>query len=76
MNETRSYQQEDQMPFNPNEPQNGETVDADVLRNQFNALNDEIDAGPGPVSVTAPVSSASEAANLVPGDKANGVLHT
>jgi len=30
------------MAFNPNEPQNGEEVDADVLRNQFNALNDAI----------------------------------
>ena len=26
--------------FNPNEPQNGEKVDADPLRDQFNALND------------------------------------
>ena len=26
------------MAFNPNEPQNGETVDADVLRDQFNAI--------------------------------------
>ena len=30
------------MSFNPNEPQNGDEVDADVLRNQFNALNDKI----------------------------------
>jgi hypothetical protein len=30
------------MPFNPNEPQNGEVVDADFLRAQFNALNDKI----------------------------------
>ena len=29
------------MPFNPNEPQNGETVDADLLRAQLNALNDK-----------------------------------
>ena len=39
--------------FNPNEPQNGEIVDADLLRNQLNALNDEITAIPagpaGPV---------------------------
>ena len=34
------------MAFNPNEPQNGEEVDADVLRNQFNALNDSITAIP------------------------------
>ena len=32
--------------FLPNEPQNGETVDADVLRNQFNSLKDLIDAEP------------------------------
>ena len=32
--------------FNPNEPQNGETVDADLLRNQFNALNDKVPALP------------------------------
>ena len=31
---------------NPNEPQNGDEVDADVLRAQFNALNDEITAIP------------------------------
>ena len=79
--------------FNPNEPQNGETVDADVLRNQLNALNNKIDAVPagplGPQGVpgadgpagpqgpaggtnpeTDPVFLASEAAQLVPGDKA------
>ena len=44
------------MPFNPNEPQNGEVVDADLLRNQFNGLNDKIDGG--------------EAAQFVAGDKA------
>ena len=27
------------MAFNPNEPQNGEVVDADFLRGQFNDLN-------------------------------------
>ena len=32
--------------FNPNEPQNGETVDADLLRNQFNGLKDLIDVIP------------------------------
>ena len=31
------------MPFIPTEPQNGEIVDADFLRNQFNALDDKID---------------------------------
>jgi hypothetical protein len=91
--------------FNPNEPQNGETVDADLLRNQFNALKDLIDVAPvgpagppGPQGVqgtqgdpgpqglqgdqgpqgepggtnpeTDPVFAASEAAQLVPGDKA------
>ena len=30
------------MPFNPNEPHNGIPVDADFLRDQFNALNDLI----------------------------------
>ena len=34
------------MAFNPNEPQNGEEVDADVLRNQFNSLNDAINIIP------------------------------
>ena len=91
--------------FNPNEPQNGETVDADLLRNQLNALNDAIniipvgpqgpqgvsgnDGAPGPQGVQGdtgpqglkgepggtnpeldPVFAASEAAQLVPGDKA------
>ena len=41
--------------FLPNEPQNGETVDADLLRNQFNSLKDLIDAVPagpqGPAGV-------------------------
>jgi len=41
------------MVFNPNEPQNGDEVDADFLRNQFNALNDKIDAIPaGPQGPT------------------------
>jgi hypothetical protein len=30
------------MAFNPNEPKNGEVVDADFLRAQLNALNDKI----------------------------------
>ena len=43
------------MAFNPNEPQNGETVDADVLRDQFNSLNDKIDAVPtGPAGPPGP----------------------
>ena len=104
------------MAFNPNEPQNGDEVDADVLRDQFNGLNDKIEAVPagpqgpagaqgeagvqgaqgeqgpqgdaGPQGVqgdtgpqgpqgepggvnpeTDPVFNASEAAQLVPGDK-------
>ena len=41
--------------FNPNEPQNGEKVDADVLRDQFNCLNDKIDAVPaGPPGPQGP----------------------
>src|ERR1043166_9491285 len=32
------------MPYNPNEPQNGEIVDADLLRAQFNALKTLDDA--------------------------------
>ena len=90
--------------FNPNVPQPGQKLDADVVRNQFNALNDKIDAvpagpagpqgvpgndgAPGPQGVqgdtgpqgpqgepggtnpeTDPVFTASEAAQLVPGDK-------
>ena len=76
--------------FNPNEPQNGETVDADLLRNQLNSLKALIDAvpagPPGPQGVPGPqgpqgepggtnpeldpVFTASEAAQLQPGDKA------
>ena len=48
--------------FNPNEPQNGETVDADLLRNNFNAINDTANADP--------VFTASEAAKFLSGDKA------
>jgi hypothetical protein len=58
------------MPFIPTEPQNGEIVDADLLRNQFNGLKDLIDAGPAPEPETDPVFAASEAAKLVAGDKA------
>ena len=32
------------MPFIATEPQNGEIVDADLLRNNFNGLKDLIDA--------------------------------
>jgi len=51
--------------FNPNEPQNSEIVDADLLRDQFNAVHDEAIA-----PETDPVFAASEAAKLLPGDKA------
>ena len=44
--------------FNPNEPQNGETVDADLLRAQLNALNDKIDALPAPVAESDPIVGA------------------
>jgi len=70
--------------FNPTEPHNGITVDADFLRDQFNSLKGQIDAIPagppgpqgpqGPPGGTNPeadpVFTASEAAQLVPGDKA------
>ena len=72
------------MAFNPNEPQDGADMRADVLRNQFTGLKEIIDAvpagPPGPQGPqgppggtnpeTDPVFSASEAAQLVPGDKA------
>ena len=46
------------MPFNPNEPQNGEIVDADALRNQFNGLKDLIDAVPaGPAGPQEPAGA-------------------
>jgi hypothetical protein len=35
--------------FNPNEPQNGDDIDADILRDNFNALKGEIDALPAPL---------------------------
>ena len=48
--------------FNPNEPQNGETVDADVLRNQFNSLKDLIDIVPvGPAGPPGPDGPAGPA---------------
>ena len=72
--------------FDPNVPQPGDKLDADVVRNQLNALNEKIDAipagPPGPQGPqgpqgppggtnpeTDPVFNASEAAQLVPGDK-------
>ena len=56
--------------FDPTEPKNGEVVDADLLRNQLNALKALIDAVPTPPPESDPVFTASEAAQLVPGDKA------
>ena len=72
------------MAFNPNEPQDGADMRADVLRNQFTGLKEIIDAvpagPPGPQGPqgppggtnpeTDPVFTASEAAQFVPGDKA------
>ena len=58
------------MPFNPTEPQANEITDADVIRDQLNALKALIDAVPVPAAETDPVFIASEAAQLVPGDKA------
>ena len=46
------------MPFNPAEPQNGENIDADALRNQLNGLNDKINAIPAPAAETDPVVGA------------------
>ena len=57
------------MPFDPNEPQASEITDADVIRDQLNALKALIDAVPVPAAETDPVFNASEAAQLVPGDK-------
>jgi len=51
--------------FIPNEPQNGEIVDADLLCQNFAAVHEEATA-----PETDPVFAASEAALLVPGDKA------
>ena len=50
------------MPFNPNEPQNGEIIDADFLRNQFNAikaLNDDLVAIVGALAARIAALEAS-----------------
>ena len=56
--------------FNPNEPQNGEKVDADVLRDQFNCLNDKIDAvpagPPGPQGPAGPQGPQGEPGGVNP----------
>jgi hypothetical protein len=47
--------------FNPNVPQPGQKLDADVVRNQLNALNDKIDAVPaGPQGPQGPVGAQGE----------------
>ena len=56
------------MPYNPTEPQNGEVVDADFLRDQFAALKTLTDQKLS--TETDPVFAASEAHLFVPGDKA------
>jgi hypothetical protein len=38
------------MAFHPNEPHNGEVVDADVLRDNFTALKTEIEAVPAGIT--------------------------
>ena len=57
------------MPFDTTIPQNGQQFNADVVRDQLNALKALIDAAPVPAAETDPVFTASEAAQLVPGDK-------
>ena len=53
--------------FQPNEPQNGEHVDADVLRDQFNSLNDKIDAAPvGPPGPPGPQGPQGDPGGLAP----------
>ena len=49
--------------FNPNEPQNGETVDANVLRDQFNSLNDKIPV----IGTIAGLIKADGAGNIAAG---------
>ena len=57
------------MPFDPTLPKPLDPLDANVVRNQLNALKALIDAGPTPPPEIDPVFTASEAAQLVPGDK-------
>ena len=53
------------MPFDPNYPPHGAEVESAPLRDQFNAVHEEAIA-----PETDPVFAASEAGNLVAGDKA------
>ncbi len=47
------------MPFNPNEPQNGQIVDADALRGQLTSLKTLIDDLQAQITALAPVFTAS-----------------
>src|ERR1043166_7563380 len=57
------------MPFNPTLPAAGSEISSAELRDQFNALNDRIDALPSPAEGD-PLFESSEAALFVAGDKA------
>ena len=59
------------MPFNPALPLENSEMRSEEMRNQFIGLKDLIDAIPPASPETDPVFTASEAALLVPGDKAN-----
>ena len=62
--------------FNPNEPQNGEKVDADLLRDQLNSLNNKIDAvpagPPGPPGPQGPQGDPGGAGPLTSDLEADG----
>ncbi len=58
------------MPFNPALPLENSEMRSEEMRNQFTGLKDLIDAIPPAPPETDPVFEASEAALLVPGDKA------
>lgn len=60
------------MPFDPTIPAPGSEIRSAELRNQFNSLKALIDVvtPPGPGAEADPVFAASEAAQLIPGDKA------
>jgi len=58
------------MAFDPTLPVTNSEVRSAELRNQFTGLKELIDAIPAPPAETDPVFAASEAAKLLPGDKA------
>ena len=58
------------MAFNPNLPATDSEMRSEEMRSQFTGLKDLIDAIPAPPPEADPVFAASEAALLVPGDKA------